>query len=154
MPATRIIIDMQASFPAANQPNVVAAVAAEILKAKKEKAAIMVVEYSGNGDTHSGLMDLLKGYPLLAVIHKGNDGGGAEVVRALRRRKFSQTHLRICGVNIDCCVSATVREIVSLIPNVHIHMVRKACGWNRNKEFKWDTFRKDYLYGNKRMRLV
>jgi hypothetical protein len=38
MPATRIVIDVQSAFSAANRPNLVVGVTLELIKAMKEKA--------------------------------------------------------------------------------------------------------------------
>ena len=151
MPATLVVVDMQPEFEAANEPNVLVAVAREILEAKRNKWPIVVVEYRGGfnlAETHQGLRSLLKGYSKKARIGKDDDDGSMEVVRAIRRRKFNEKTLRICGVNTDCCVAATVNGLLGR-SQANLQIVKDACGWDRSFQFDWRHF-----YKHPRIRLV
>jgi nicotinamidase-related amidase len=141
MPATRVIIDMQAAFAASSNPNCVIAVAREMIQAMREKAPILIVEYKGSGPTHQGFLDLVKDYPYAARIRKESDGGAREVIRAMKRRGFNTKYLRICGVNTDCCVEETVRGLAQnpLLEKSKIELVKSACNTTSNK-YDWRRF--------------
>lgn len=142
MPATRVVIDVQPAFCAANKPNLVVGLTLELVRAMREKAPILIVEYRGSGSTHRSILDLLKGYDRYAKIGKHTDGGGVEVARGVQRNNFPYHHLRVCGVNIDCCVMATVMDMVKMeiFKNSKIEMVRSACEWSRTNKYDWRKF--------------
>ena len=138
MPATLIVIDMQVSFPAACEPNVVIAVTREIMEAKQRGEPIILVEYKGCGPSHSEFYNILKGYPYKSHICKSDDDGSREILRAIRRRKFDHSELRICGVNFDCCVKHTVEGLLHQSPHSRITVVKSACG------SEWDVDVNEY----------
>jgi nicotinamidase-related amidase len=140
MPATRLIIDMQPLFDAAEKTNVIVGVTAEIVRAMTEKAPIMVVEFAGCGETHQSILDLLKGYRLKARIGKLGDDGSMEITRALNRTGFSSRQLRVCGVNTNCCVEATVMGLVQRLPNSKIEVVKNACEWCGVGRYDWRRY--------------
>lgn len=135
---TLVVVDMQAYFGAACEPNVIIGVTQEILDARQNKRAIILLEYEGCGRSHEGFADLLKNYPHKARIKKGDDDGSLEVIRTLRRRGFSGKYLRICGVNADCCVCATVLGLLAKLGDTRIEVVKKACGWENH--FNWREY--------------
>jgi nicotinamidase-related amidase len=130
MIATRIVIDMQPAFKASNEPSVIVGVTKEIIEAMRENATVMVVEYSGSGLTHRPILNLLKGYPHFVRVKKRNDGGAKEIIRAIKRRKIAYERFRVCGVNTDCCVMATVRGLLaqSTLAESKLELVKDACG--------------------------
>lgn len=135
---TLVVVDMQAHFGAACDPDVVIGVTQEILEAKQRKRAIILLEYRDCGKSHEGFAELLRNYPLKARIKKGDDDGSLEVIRTLRRRGFSDRYLRICGVNADCCVCATVWGLLSKLDDTRIEVVKRACGWENT--FDWREY--------------
>lgn len=140
MPATRIIIDMQQIFPAANRLETVVSVAQEIIQAMRERAHILFVSYYGYSGTHPALLNLTKKYDRVKRINKRNDGGSKEVMRALTKFEFNHRHLRVCGVNADCCVYWTVSGLSDLLPKSKIEMVKNACGVRSEKPYDWKRF--------------
>lgn len=130
MPATRIVIDVQPHFCAANYPDLVVGVTLELMKAMKEKAHILIVEYTNCGSTHNALLKLLRGYPRYQRIKKSADDGSNQVVEALAKFKYPSKHLRVCGVNTDCCVQATVNGLLAKLPDTKIELVKSACEWS------------------------
>jgi len=140
-PATLVVVDMQNMFEAASDPNTVIGVAHEILQAKERNGGIILLEYEDCGRTHKGYSLLLKGYRRKSRITKGDDDGSVEVVRAARRRCFNLDHLRVCGVNADCCVVSTVLGLLGHLRESRIEVVKNACGWNARK-FTWDKYPK------------
>jgi len=127
MPTTLVVIDMQPEFEAANDPKCIVGVAKQIWMAQQQKWPIVLVEYSGCGETHDVFADMLKGYSSKARISKTDDDGSLEVVRCLRRRKFPHHRLRICGVNADCCVYETVEGLLYRLEKSHIELAKEAC---------------------------
>ena len=145
MPTTLIVVDMQPSFEAANEPNIIVGVTREILEAKRRNWGIVFLEYKPTeemGRTHEGFSSLIKGYRHKARVTKDDDDGSLEVVKALRRRGFGQRTLRICGVNADGCVFYTVNGLLSRLDQVRIQVVKDACGSEWEKDFDWRTFTK------------
>ena len=142
MPATLVVVDMQPDFSAANNPSVIVGVTREILEAKRKKSGIIFLEYSDTGRTHEGFSSLIKGYRHKARVTKDDDDGSLEVVKALRRRGFGSRTLRICGVNVDCCVFDTVNGLLHRLEQVQIQVVKDACGSEWDTGFDWRTFTK------------
>lgn len=136
---TLVIVDMQPVFKASKDPDTVIAVAAEIIQAKQNNHAIVVVEYGGSGKTHSGLSDLLKNYKHKSIISKHDDDGSKEVIRALNRRNFPMQTLRVCGVNTDCCVYETVIGLIQKLKKSQVEVVKKACN-TENDNFSWRNY--------------
>ena len=79
MPATLVVIDMQAAFEAACDPDVVIAVTEEILATKQKGGAIVLVEYHECGPSHTGFYRLLRNYHSKSRIHKREDDGSQEI---------------------------------------------------------------------------
>jgi nicotinamidase-related amidase len=100
------------------------------------------VEYRGSGSTHKAILNLLKGYESFSKVHKNHDDGAIEVARGIQRNNFPYSHLRICGVNTDCCVLATVMGMVKLeiFKNSKIEMVKSACEWSKHGKYDWRKF--------------
>lgn len=138
MPATLVVVDMQSHFEAACDPDVIINVTEEIIKAKQHNAHILLVEYAGCGKSHEGFGQLLKNYRYKARIRKGDDDGSGEIIRALRRRGFNDRHLRLCGVNSDCCVCATTMGLLDKLSNTKIEVVKRACG--TVNDFDWRMY--------------
>lgn len=138
MPATLVVIDMQAAFDAACNPNVVIAVTEEIVAAKHKGAPIILVEYANCGPSHNGFYRLLRNYDKKSRIGKRDDDGSVEIIRAIRRRGFNDRWLRVCGVNADCCVAATVSGLLERLPGSHVDLVKSACGTFR--KFDWRSY--------------
>lgn len=135
MPTTRIVIDMQPTFSAANLPDVVAGVAHEITAGRAAGDHILFLEYKGMGPTHRGLLDLVKGYSRSYRVVKAEDDGSSKIVWAIDRYDLPCDHFRLCGVNTDCCVQSTIYGLLHdrahVFPNLRIELVKAACGTAR-----------------------
>lgn len=139
MRPTLVIVDMQHEFEAALDPNVVVGVTYEIIQAKEYGSPIVIVEYDGFGRSHDAFFSILKNYRRKAVIKKNDDDGSNEVIRALKRRRFNPFHLRVCGVNSDACVLATVEGLLDKLSQSKIEVVKRACGTD-HRGFTWREF--------------
>jgi len=145
---TLVIVDMQPVFKASQNPNTIIAVTHEIMVAKQNNHAIMIVEYARSGRTHVGFDELLKGYPHKARISKRDDDGSKEIVKALSRRNFPMQILRVCGVNADCCVYQTVTGLIEKLNKTQVEVVKKACN-TFTENFDWRNY-----YRHPNLRLV
>jgi len=132
-----VVVDMQEFFEAACHPDVIIGVTQEIVLAKQKKFPIILLEYEGCGKSHDGFSSLLRNYPWKARVKKGDDDGSQEIVRAIRRRGFNDRKLRLCGVNADCCVFATVEGLLKRL-DTKIEVVKQACGWEY--DFDWRQY--------------
>lgn len=151
MPATRIVIDAQPFFDAANTPDFVVGLTAELLQAKQEGAHVLFVEYRDSGRTHQSVLNLLRGYPRKRRLVKQADDGSREIARVLLDHAIPRDVLRVCGVNSDCCVLSTVNGLRGRLPQTQIQVVKSACArdpaWER--PFDWRSYN-----GHRNVRVV
>jgi len=140
MSATLVVVDMQGCFDAANNPNVVIGVTQEIMLAKQQNSPIVLLEYEGCGKSHEGFSNLLRNYPWKTRVKKTDDDGSAEVIKALRRRGFSNDKLRLCGVNTDACVYATAEGLLKKLSDSQIEVVKNACGCQVVGDVDWRKY--------------
>jgi nicotinamidase-related amidase len=137
---TLVVVDMQSTFAAANRPNVVIAVAREMFRAMKDKAPIILLEYQHCDPTHRGFLDILKGHKEKIRLKKPNDDGSAEVVKTLKDKDWPSVKIRVCGVNTDCCVLATVKGLLKKLPKSKVELVKSACGAAASTRFDWRNY--------------
>lgn len=131
---------MQPYLAASQQPDTLGAVEREIRSAIERKALIVVLEFKDSGKTHISLMRLLRNYRRLAVSVKTTDDGSAWVTAACREHGFGMKHFRICGVNTDACVLATVLGLTDRIPDCTVALVRDACS-TKHSTYNWYDYR-------------
>lgn len=129
MSYTLCVIDMQAYFTSANGKKVQQSCVREIKKAMKDQATILFVEYSGYGPTLPVLTNLTKKvkYKKVHRVLKHANGGGLNVVNYLRKKHLTRSNMRVCGVNTNYCVLATVQEINKHLENSNLSIVADAC---------------------------
>lgn len=106
---TLLIIDMQTAFPSAY--NALNGVLRAIKKAKKNRSPIVILEYSGSGNTLLSIAKAIRGYEPVYFETKDIDNGSFEVLDCLERHNLSHK-IRACGVNLDCCVRDTLEGLV------------------------------------------
>lgn len=138
MPYTLVVVDMQAAFQAATKANVIVNVTREIIFAKMRKSAIVFLEYEGSGRTFPALTELTNRYPLRDVCEKWCDDGSSQVLKSLGLRDFPRGRIKVCGVNSNACVLATVNGLAKKLPNSRIEIVRDACEWMGSGQYDWD----------------
>lgn len=124
-PYTLVVIDMQPVFPAAEE--VLYPVIDLIKSAMVDKSNIVVVEYSYDGSVHTyeQILDKIENYPLKAIVKKRQDNGSKQVQEALHSFEHNN-ELKICGVNLCCCVRDTALGL-SRSKKFKIEVVRNAC---------------------------
>jgi nicotinamidase-related amidase len=126
---TLCVIDMQDYFAAAHRNGVRKACIREIKKAMRNNAAILFVEYNNYGPTIELLTNLTKSAKYKKTYHviKYCDGGGYEVTEFIKKNHLPKLNIRVCGVNTDYCVLATVLGINRRWQDTKIHVVADAC---------------------------
>ena len=127
-----MVVDMQQDFNAANGKSVVSNCKKVIKQAMLDDASIIFLEYNGCGPTKYELFNLTDGYANTYVDIKDEDDGSLEVAVLIRKHKLNKNHIKVCGVNTDCCVASTVRGLTSRFLNANIEILASACAsdWN------------------------
>ncbi len=133
-PPVLVVVDMQLEFKASRDPETLDEVAAEIKGAIARGEAIIFLEYKDSkSGTYQSLLALVQGYQFWTTAEKKNDGGAKEVFDACMDNGYWPENFRICGVNADGCIFATVVGLRDKLPNSRIEVVRHAChtdsGW-------------------------
>lgn len=125
-----LVIDMQGYFKASKQSSVKKNVLKQIELAIQDNAPIVFVEYAGCGSTLPSLKNLPKNnsYSKIYKIKKTADDGSDVIMSTLRSNKLPRKHVRVCGVNTDCCVYETVCGLSRALPKTTIEVVEDACG--------------------------
>lgn len=127
MPYTLCVIDMQATFEAANNKRVRENCKREILQAMESNAPIIFVEYIGQGPTIPSLVKLTDDYDRVFITRKGDDNGSREVRKTIKDNKLPSRRIKVVGVNTDCCVLKTVYGLNRLMKQTKIEINPKAC---------------------------
>lgn len=127
MSYTLVVVDMQASFRAANGKRVRAHCKREIERAMDNGAAIIFVEYVGQGYTIPSLVKMTDEYRRTFFIRKTNDDGSKEVVQVIKSHRLPSRKLKFVGVNTNCCVFETVAGVSSRLRKSSLEVISKAC---------------------------
>jgi nicotinamidase-related amidase len=131
---TLVVVDMQPNFTAANGKRVRENCLREILQAIKDNAPIVFLEWESYPGTLPDLMHpitenyLYKNY---YVKTKVTDDGSFQVENVVREHSLPK-NFKVCGVNTDCCVAATVRGLTARFSMATIDVIADACDsdWN------------------------
>lgn len=131
------IIDMQPEFSIADK--VINEVKKQIWLAKRRDGYVIVIEYSGAGQTLSDLQKELKKLKPGKVFHtkKRNDDGSREIVKLAKTHSLDIRRLRVCGVNRCFCVYETVCSLSSnndITVEVPFEATACDCGMTVHKE--------------------
>lgn len=138
---TLLIIDMQSQYPAAMKPETINEVVKEVVKAKENGCGIIVVEFrdepqyrtksSPYKPTHSEIMANIGPYERAHVVEKYETDGSFFIRQFLLNEKaawdFNIDNFRVCGVNTDVCVAATVNGLAEDFMDSKFFIVEKAC---------------------------
>lgn len=126
---TLIVVDMQETFWASTRDRVRKNCLREVTQAVKDDAHIIFLEYAYSGPTLGELTAAL--HNKCVFKEKSGDDGSAEVEQEVVLNKLPK-HCKVCGVNTDCCVYATVRGLTSRFPMANIDVITDACDsdWN------------------------
>jgi nicotinamidase-related amidase len=131
---TLVVVDMQPNFNAAMGKRVRANVLREIKQAIEDHAGIIFLEYWASGHTHDELLKAVESinYKHYNVLTKHTDDGSKEVWMQINEPGYSKSHIKVCGVNTDCCVYSTVCGLTGRLPRTMIEVIEDACAsdWN------------------------
>lgn len=126
MKYTLVIIDMQVGYAASRHRGLRGNIKIEIRKALKNNCDIVFMTF-GSTPIISSLSEIaLKSPQRFHLVNKIGISGAKEF-NELRMRIGLQFPIKICGVQTDCCVLATVRELTEIIPNNPIEVLEKCC---------------------------
>lgn len=129
---TLVVVDMQSQFKAANGKRVRENCLREILQAIKDNSPIIFLEWEGYPPTLDDLILPVKDqYQNYYVKTKVTDDGSAQVESLVYLNRLPK-NFKVCGVNTDCCVAATVRGLTSRFEMAIIDVIADACDsdWN------------------------
>ena len=135
-PYVLCIIDMQWTFTASHNPLLIRKVVSLIKKAIFDKAYICVAQYKYMGRTQERLIELIRKYPYKSYCSTYNNDKGMAIYRRMSRDKVQMrgSHFKVCGVNTDACVQATIRGLRTMFPGIDIYIERSACNTCSAKE--------------------
>jgi nicotinamidase-related amidase len=121
-----VIIDMQEEFEASLEKEVNQEILRQIKLANRRKAPIVFVRFRGMGEINLSLIEQAeKGISLFTT--KKDDNGSANILYKLNQQGVSSDRLRICGINTEYCVLATVNGLIEIKPTIDIEVVKKGC---------------------------
>ena len=121
---TLCVIDMQDGFE--SSADCLEQVIEEVQAAMEQNEHIILVEYAGYGRTSEKITDVLKDYSQQISTTKSMDGGGEEMLCALKRVGFCVETLRFCGVNTCYCVYSTIYDTWEIEPTANISLLAEA----------------------------
>lgn len=98
----------------------------QIKLAMRRNDPILIVEYTGCGESYPEINKLVKGYDKVAYVKKWRDGGGAEVYEAAHKNGFKLKKARVVGVNRSYCVYSTVKGMMANFGKIVIEVVKSA----------------------------
>jgi nicotinamidase-related amidase len=126
---TLVVIDMQATFIAANNRRVRNNCKREILNAMLCGASIIFVEYVCQGPTIPGLLKLTDSYRKTFIVRKSQTDGSQEVLKTIKDHRLPKDHIKVCGVYTGCCVVETVAQLrTMLFRKFKLKVIGDACG--------------------------
>ncbi len=122
-----VLIDMQPHFEASQNPLTIEACKDEITNAISKGWYIFLLEWIYEGPTDSRLTRLTDGYELTSSITKDRDDGSDSIMSHVYRLGIVNSKFRVCGVNTDACVLATVHGLAHHPRGRPVEVVSAAC---------------------------
>ncbi len=136
-PYVLTVIDMQPTFSASNDDETLENVKDLIVGAKNDKAYIVLAHYMKFGKTHDKLLTLVEKYKHKSLVYANkNDKSGAIMTKIIKKR-IRAPYMKVCGVNTDACVQASVKGLSRKLPEWNIKVIKDSCNssWSYgNKE--------------------
>ena len=140
---TLIIIDMQRGFDASSCKRTQNAIIQEIKLAKKNDCGILLVEFHRDflgktvneyGKTLRRLKQHVKEYDRYDIVKKYERDGSGFIETNLEcfNTDFNTKTFRICGINSDECVAATVESLHKIYENSMFEIIVNACNYSDN----------------------
>ena len=127
---TLIVVDMLTGEQAANNEQLLQAVERQVAIARRMGWAVLFLstEPWRRGNVYPRLLKIVDGYaPRCFTRVKAFDNGSSEVMDACFDFNYPTEMFRVCGVNTDLCVRATVGGLLKLFPRSCFRVIREAC---------------------------
>lgn len=140
------VIDMQPYYGSSADP-ILPNVLREVKKAKQENAVIVLVRMikpspepakSHEYEIYQQIEDELETYDKVVRAGKRYCDGGSSVTKALRRNGYNVANMRVCGVETDACVAATVCSLSKKMRRTKFDVVMDACNHYETKDMPKD----------------
>jgi nicotinamidase-related amidase len=132
--ACLVIIDMQPTFEASQEPWLIENVKREIRQAKKRKEPILLVRYHGGSQDRRKdwqidprLLRTIGTYTKVFPVIKHRADGSQKIIGLLNRKRLPKKNIKVVGVNTDACVASTVNSLAERMPLSSIWVVADAC---------------------------
>lgn len=139
---TLVVVDMQPGFLASLKEETLLAVERQIRLAVSRGWSVVLLELDPwrNGPTHERLTKLLDGYQRQTTRVKSVSCGAIQVQDACEDLWLPTRFFRVCGVNSDLCVRATVLGMHVRYPGSGIRVIREACNTDHCPDMPWRAF--------------
>ena len=124
-PYVLCIIDMQPQG-FSNATIVLENVLALVQDAISAKAFVVIAQYKLCGDTHDAIRTALQHYPFAAYVWHNKNDKSPRIRDILQQRRVLVRGFKVCGVNTEYCVFATVKGL-SKKYYVSIKVIETAC---------------------------
>ena len=122
------VIDMQPTFDIVPGSRVANNSEREIRKAIQDKAPIIMVEYMPGDATIEQLSKVAsEAMDKFKVVKKYRDDGSNVITKTIKDNDFPSKHIKMIGVNTDCCVYRTAVGLTTTLPGAKIEIVADAC---------------------------
>lgn len=131
VPYTLIIIDVQYGYSAAEEGPHLDHIIKQINEAKRNNAAILIVNYKGIGKSIGCVWDAAHDHVYYDDILKSDNNGSDEIIRAFKRNKYmNRTNIKIGGVYTELCLTETVNGLSKKLTKSNIEVLTKCCNGN------------------------
>ena len=121
------IIDMQPTFFTSNYQPVKDAVEDLILKAIDDGAYIIIAHFMKYGKTHNNLLNLVRNYKDRSLVYANKNDKSDAIMTKILKKQIRTSFIKVCGVNTDACVQATVTGLSKTLPDFQIEIIKNAC---------------------------
>jgi nicotinamidase-related amidase len=91
------------------------------------KSFIVICQFYRCGETHEKIRQLMIDYPYKEYFWYRKNDKSKPFQEIIVRRNIFIREIKVCGVNTEYCVKATVHGLANKFPNKSIKVIEKAC---------------------------
>ena len=124
-PYVLCIIDMQ-PYGFNNANIIIENVLTLVREAINKKAFVVVAQFKNAGNTHSSIVNALQDYPYKAYGWHNRNDKSPIIQNILREKRVFVRSIKICGVNTEYCIWATVNGLARKY-YIPIKVIESAC---------------------------
>jgi nicotinamidase-related amidase len=124
-PYVLCIIDMQ-PYGFSNSKIIIDNVLTLVREAIIKKAFVVVAQYKNAGNTHISIINALQDYPYKAYGWHNRNDKSPIIQNILREKKVFTRLIKVCGVNTEYCIWATVNGLARKY-YIPIKVIESAC---------------------------